>query len=86
MYVGTQTGPKSKGIYVFRLQTEGLDVSQNITLVPLGVAAETPNPTHLTIDFTRRLLFAVNEIEEFEGKPSGAVSAFSINSRRGRSR
>jgi hypothetical protein len=45
VYVGTYTGPKSKGIYLFRLQTENLDVSQNITLVPLGIAAETPNPS-----------------------------------------
>ena len=36
VYVGTYTGPKSKGIYLFRLQTENLEVSQNITLVPLG--------------------------------------------------
>lgn len=81
VYVGTYTTGKStsKGIYVFRLQTENLEASQNITLVPLGLAAETPNPSYLDIDFTRRLLFAVNEIDEFEGKPTGAVSAFSID-------
>jgi 6-phosphogluconolactonase len=79
VYVGTETGPKSKGIYLFRLQTENLEVSQNITLVPLGLAAETPNPTHFAIDLGRRLLFAVNEIEEFEGKPTGSVTAFSID-------
>ena len=44
VYVGTYTGAKSKGIYLFRLQTTGLEVSQNITLVPLGLAAESPNP------------------------------------------
>lgn len=81
VYVGTYTTGKStsKGIYVFRLQTENLEVSQNITLAPLGLAAETPNPSYLDIDFKRRLLFAVNEIDEFEGKPTGAVSAFSID-------
>jgi 6-phosphogluconolactonase len=83
VYVGTYTGPKSKGIYLFRLQTDNLEVSQNITLVPLGLAAETLNPTHFAIDFKRRLLFAVNEIDEFEGKRTGSVSAFSIDSSTG---
>jgi hypothetical protein len=40
VYVGTYTGAKSKGIYLFRLQTQNLEVSQNITLVPLGLAVE----------------------------------------------
>jgi 6-phosphogluconolactonase len=79
VYVGTYTGPKSKGIYLFRLQTENLEVPQNITLVPLGLAAETPNPSFIELDPRRRLLFAVNELNEFEGKPTGAVSAFSIH-------
>ncbi len=84
VYVGTLTGDKGKGIYLFRLQTENLEVSQNITLVPLGLAAETPNPTFLDLDIKRRLLFAVNEIDEFDGKPSGAVSAFSIEAASGK--
>ncbi len=79
VYAGTFTGPKSKGIYYFRLQTEDLEVSQNITLVPLGLAAESENPSFLEIDLKRRLLFAVNEIGTFEGKATGAVSAFSID-------
>jgi len=79
VYVGTYTGSKSKGIYLFRLQTENLEVSQNITLVPLGLAAETSSPSFLELDFKRRLLFAVNELNEFEGRPTGAVSAFSID-------
>ena len=78
VYVGTYTGGASKGIHLFRLQTQNLDVSQNITLVPLGLAAESANPSFLEIDLKRRLLFAVNEIDTFEGKPTGAVSAFKI--------
>ena len=78
VYVGTYTGPASKGIYLFRLKTQGLEVSQNITLVPLGLAAESPNPSFLELDVKRRLVFAANEIEEFEGKPTGAVSAFKV--------
>jgi 6-phosphogluconolactonase len=80
VYAGTYTGgsSKSKGIYAFRLQTDNLEVSQNITLVPLGLAGETASPSFLELDPNRRLLFAVNELDEFEGKKSGAVSAFSI--------
>ena len=47
VYVGTYTGPRSKGIYAFRLQTEHLEVSQNVTLAPLGLAAETANPARI---------------------------------------
>jgi 6-phosphogluconolactonase len=78
VYVGT-SGPKSKGIYFYRLQTEDLEVSQNITLVPLGLAAETPNPNFIELDLKRRLLFAATRVDRFAGKPGGAVSAFSID-------
>jgi 6-phosphogluconolactonase len=78
VYVGTHTTLKGKGIYLFRLQSAGTEVFQNVTLVPLGLAAETANPTFFEIDPARRLLFAVNEIDQFEGKPGGAVSAFAI--------
>jgi len=83
VYVGTYTGPKSQGIYLFRLETEGPEVSQNITLVPLGLAAASPNPSFLALDPKRRLLFAVNEVSQFEGKPIGAVSAFAIDPSKG---
>lgn len=78
-YVGTFTKGQSKGIYVFRLQTQKLEVSQNITLVPLGLAAETPNPAFLEIDARRRVVYAANDLHTFEGKSSGAVSAFSVD-------
>jgi 6-phosphogluconolactonase len=83
VYVGTYTNAKSKGIYLFRLQTDNLEVSQNITLVPLGLAVETPSPSFIALDLKRRLLFAVNELNQFEGKPTGAVSAFSIDAAKG---
>src|SRR2546430_4184509 len=79
VYVGTYTGPRSQGIYVFRLQAENPEVSQNITLAPLGLAAASSNPSFLALDPKRRLLFAVNEVSEFDAKPTGAVSAFAID-------
>ncbi len=80
VYIGTHTGEKGKGIYLFRLQSAGTEVFQNVTLVPLGLAAETANPTHFELDTPRRRLFTVNEIDRFEGKPTGAVSAYTIDS------
>lgn len=81
VYIGTRTvdNASAKGIYLFRLQSAGTEVFQNVTLVPLGLAAEAVNPTFFEIDTKRRLLFAVNEIDQFEGKPGGAVSAFAID-------
>jgi 6-phosphogluconolactonase len=78
-YVGTYTGGKSQGIYLFRLETQNPEGSQNVLLVPLGLAAETPSPAFLEIDAKRRLVFAVNETNEFNGQPTGGVSAFSVD-------
>ena len=83
VYVGTYTGPKSRGIYLFRLQPDRSAVSQNIVLAPLGLAAATPNPSFLEIDGKRRLVFAVNEVSEFEGMATGGVSVFAIDRSRG---
>ena len=79
VFVGTYTGGKSKsqGIYAFRMQPG--PAGQIPTLAPLGLAAETSSPSFLEIDAARGLLFAVNEVNEFEGKPTGAVSAFTID-------
>src|SRR5215475_4172669 len=48
-YVGTYTNTpaKSKGIYLFKLQnSQTQEVSQNVMLAPLGVAAEAENPSY----------------------------------------
>jgi 6-phosphogluconolactonase len=86
VYVGTYTGgsSKSQGIYLFKLKTKDLEVSENQTLVPLGLAVEVTSPSFLEIDPERRLLFAVNETSDFGGRPTGAVSAFSIDSATGK--
>jgi len=78
VYVGT-LGGDAKGIYHYRLQTDNLEVSQNITLVPLGLAAETPNPNFIELDLQRRRLFAATRVDTFNGKPGGAISSFSID-------
>ena len=78
VYVGTYTGPKSQGIYVYKFETA------TGALTPMGVAAETTNPSFLVIHPNQRFVYAVNELQEFEGKKGGSVSAFSMNVKTGR--
>ncbi|MEZ5666320.1 MAG: lactonase family protein [Alphaproteobacteria bacterium] len=53
-------------------------------LAPLHVNAGIRNPSYLAFDPARRFLYCVNEYKEFEGRPSGAVSAFRIEGDSGR--
>src|SRR5688500_9139309 len=73
VYIGTYTGEASKGIYAFRFD----DSSGRLT--PLGLAAETPSPSFLTASTDGRFVFAVNEVQSFEGKPSGRVTSFTVD-------
>lgn len=73
VYVGTYTGARSKGIYAYRM-----DLATGF-LTSLGLVAETPNPSFLDLNPQRHFLYAANEIDHFEGKASGAVSAFSMD-------
>ena len=67
MYVGTYTGPESKGIYAYRFDAATGQAT------PIGLVAETVNPSFLAIDPTRRFLYAVNEVSDYQGKKTGAV-------------
>jgi len=78
LYAGTSTNRGSKGIYVYRY-----DSNTGLT-EPLGLAAESPNPTFLAVHPNHRFLYAVNEISNFAGGSSGSVTAFSIDSGTGR--
>jgi 6-phosphogluconolactonase len=80
LFVGTYTNTKagSKGIYVYRYNA---DSGQ---LTSLGVAAETENPSYLAVDPTHKFLYAVNELEEYQGAKSGAVTAFAIDHKTGK--
>ena len=72
LYVGTYTSGKSEGIYVYRMDraTGALTRFSSIKSV---------NPSFLTIDRSKRYLYAVNEVGEYAGKPGGGVSAFAID-------
>jgi 6-phosphogluconolactonase len=77
-YVGTYTSKTtSKGIYGFRFDAE------KGQLTPMGVAAESADPSFLAIHPNGKYLYAVNEIGDFNGGTSGALSAFSIDAKTG---
>ncbi len=76
-FVGTYTGAKSKGIYAFHLDAKG-------GLMPLGLAAQSVSPTFLAVHPNQRFLYAANEVGNFRGQKSGAVTAFAINPRTGK--
>ena len=78
VYIGTYTGPQSKGIYVSRFDTRTGSLSSP------ELAAETKNPSFLAVHPNRRFLYAVGEVSSFGGQPGGAVSAFSIDAKTGR--
>jgi 6-phosphogluconolactonase len=73
VYVGTYTGPRSKGIYSYRFNTATGRAE------PLGLGAQTINPSFLAISPDHKFLFAVNELAEYRGARSGAVSSFAID-------
>jgi len=73
VYVGTYTGKGSEGIYAYRFDPDTGATS------PVMLAAATENPSFLATDPTGRFLYAVNELENFQGAPTGAVSAFAID-------
>ena len=73
VFIGTYTGGGSEGIYSFRFDPASGEMS------PLTLAAATVNPSFLAPDPDGRFLYAVNELDSFQGAPTGAVSAFYIN-------
>jgi 6-phosphogluconolactonase len=78
VYIGTYTGEKSKGIYVYQFS------SQTGEFTPMGLAAETERPSFLAIHPNRQFLYAVNEIGNWKGEKTGSVSAFRIDPQSGK--
>lgn len=74
VFFGTYTGGESKGIYKCRMDQESGALSE------LQLAATTVNPSFLAIHPSGDFLYAVGETDEFEGKKTGSVSAFKIDS------
>lgn len=77
VFVGTYTGSGSEGIYAYRFN------SVNGSLMPIGLAARTPNPSFLVLDARGEFLYSVNETDTFRSSSTdvrtGAISVFSVN-------
>jgi 6-phosphogluconolactonase len=77
VYIGTYTSGKSEGIYLYRFDLGSGKLSHVSTT--RGVV----EPSFLTLAPSRRFLYAVNELENFAGQKSGAVSSFAVDGRTG---
>lgn len=84
VYVGTYTAPitfgtgkvlqgKGEGIYVLRMnQASGV-------LELVGTTTGVNNPSYLAFDATQRFLYVVNELKTYQDRPTGTVSAFTVD-------
>jgi 6-phosphogluconolactonase len=78
-YVGCYT-PNGLGIYLFQMNP----ASGNLTQIKVFQGTDTPlvstrNPSWLAFDPQKKYLYAGNEISNFGGTTSGAVSAFAVD-------
>jgi len=78
IYFGTYTGAKSQGIYVSRFDS----ITGKLSAPEL--AAKTTNPTFLAIAPGGNFLYAVSEVDQIDGKRTGAVDAFALDAKTGR--
>jgi 6-phosphogluconolactonase len=74
IYAGTYTGGESRGIY--RIDLDG--ATGRVVSGP-ELAAASENPSYLAFHPNGRVLYAVNEIGNFRGGRTGAVSAFTVD-------
>jgi 6-phosphogluconolactonase len=73
LYVGTYTKDgRSEGIHLLRMDRSSGRLRR------VGSVDAGANPSFLAIHPNGRVLYAVNELEKYKGRPTGAVSAFAI--------
>ena len=76
VYVGTYTGPNSKGIYAYRFDaTAG-------KLDSIGLVGEMVRPSFLALHPNGRFLYAVSELGN-DGRVNGSITAFAIDHKSG---
>ena len=73
VFVGTYTHTESQGIYTCRFD------SNTGALEQVSVASGAGNPSFLALHPNKRFLYAASEVHEFDGKPQGAVFAYSLD-------
>jgi 6-phosphogluconolactonase len=78
VYLGTYNRNGSKGIYVSRLDTA------TGALAAPELAAEANSASFVAVDPSHKFLFAVSEVDRYNGQPAGALSAFAIDAASGK--
>jgi 6-phosphogluconolactonase len=78
VFIGTYTGPKSKGIYRFAFDPATGELTGG------ELAGEAVSPSFLAVHPTHRYLYAVNEVDDFGGKRTGGVTAFALDAATGK--
>jgi 6-phosphogluconolactonase len=79
VYIGTYTEPHnvpgahSQGIYVYQMDPASGALTY-VSVAPCG-----KNPSFVTLHPNGRWLYAVHEVDEFDGRPGGGVSAFALD-------
>lgn len=87
-YVGTYTEPilfgtgdilegKGEGIYTVELDRE----EKKLTVT--GVSSKIKNPSFVAMSQDARLVYAVNELKEFDGELCGSISSFRVKNKEG---
>ncbi|QNK65249.1 lactonase family protein [Variovorax sp. PAMC26660] len=72
---GTAGGPASKGIHVLAFADGGWPQVQTVA---------SANPSFLAVHPSRGFLYAINEIDTYQGLPTGTAEAYAIDERSGR--
>lgn len=75
VFVGTYTKTKTPSEGIYRLEFN----SKTGELVSQGAAAKLENPSFLALHPSGQLLYAVNELGDFQGTKGGGVSALSLD-------
>jgi 6-phosphogluconolactonase len=77
-YIGSYTDGSSKGIYAYEFDAHTGEAK------PLGLAAESTNPSFLAVHPSQEFLYAVEEVGNYDGVNSGAIRAFAIDGSTGK--
>jgi 6-phosphogluconolactonase len=78
-YVGTYTTKQeSKGIYAYNFNPATGEFT------PIGLVAETKDPSFVAVHPDGKHLYAVNEVGDYNGDKSGAISSFEIDRKSGK--
>ncbi|WP_045688545.1 lactonase family protein [Hymenobacter sp. AT01-02] len=77
VYVGSYGPADQDNIVLYRL------TPSTGALIRVAGAKGGASPSYLTVDAQHRHLYAVNEVDNFQGTPNGGVSAFAIDQQSG---